>query len=99
MATYSGDINGTFSSSSATAPLYISDNCASYCQQCTNSMIGSKFGSGGLLGWISSSWSQADDSALKYSLSNGYDGNGYGDGHMYTPGEALHAINSAHAFQ
>ena len=60
-------------------------------------MIGSKFGSGGLLGWISSSWSQADDSVLKYSLSNGYDGNGYVDGHMYTPGEAPHAIVSAHA--
>ena len=39
MASYSGDINGTYAPSSATAPLYVSDNCASYCESCSNSMV------------------------------------------------------------
>lgn len=39
MASYSGDINGTYAPSSGTAPLYISDNCASYCESCSNSMV------------------------------------------------------------
>ena len=39
MASYSGDINGTYAPSSGTAPLYVSDNCASYCESCSNSMV------------------------------------------------------------
>ena len=39
MASYSGDINGTYAPSSATAPLYVSNNCASYCESCSNSMV------------------------------------------------------------
>ena len=86
MASYSGDINGTYGPSSATAPLFISSNCASYCQSCTNSMVGSKWGSQGLLGWISSCWSEADDAASKFAYSNSYGGDGSENGQLFPKG-------------
>ena len=85
MASYSGDINGTYGPSSATAPLFVSSNCASYCQSCTNSMVGSHFGSKGLLGSISSSWSEADGALPKDAYSNSYDGYG-ANGAIFPPG-------------
>ena len=91
MASYSGDINGTYGPSSATAPLYISSNCASYCQSCTNSMVGSHWGSQGLLGWISSSWSEADDAASKFAYSNNYGGDG-ANGQLFPTGALQQSV-------
>lgn len=96
MASYSGDINGTYGQSSATAPLYISSNCASYCQSCTNSMVGSHWGSQGLLGWISSSWSEADDAASKFAYSNSYGGTGNENGQLFPKGAFLELIRCLH---
>ena len=94
MASYSGDINGTYGPSSATAPLYISSNCASYCQSCTNSMVGSHWGSQGLLNWISSTWSEADDAASKFAYSNNYAGDGSVNGQLFPKG-AFRRLSSA----
>ncbi len=93
MASYSGDINGTYGPSSATAPLYVSSNCASYCQSCTNSMVGSHWGSQGLLNWISSSWSEADDAASKFAYSNNYAGDGSVSGQLFPKGAFLQLIS------
>ena len=89
MASYSGDVNGTYGPSTAVAPLFVSTNCASYCQSCTNSMVGSHFGSQGLLGWISSSWSEADGAWAKNDYSNSYNGEG-ANGAIFPPG-AVHS--------
>ena len=82
MATYSGDINGTFAQSSGTTQLIISNNCADVLTE-----MGSKFGNAGLMGSIGNNWgSEADDSQPKYSLSNNYAGTGSLNGYTTQPG-------------
>lgn len=82
MASYSGDINGTFAPSSGTTQLIVSNNCADLLTE-----MGSKFGSMGLMGSIGNNLgSEADNSQPKYSLSNNYAGTGSLNGYTTQPG-------------
>ena len=82
MASYSGDISGTFAPSNGTTQLIISNNCADILTE-----MGSKFGNAGLMGSIGNNvGSEADDSQPKYSLSNNYAGTGSLNGYTTQPG-------------